>query len=59
MKLETLTLIAGLFFVCTMYVQAETVYTPDGTYTCTVYDLSLIHISEPRDLSTSRMPSSA
>ena len=38
MKLETLTLIAGLFFLCTMYVQAETVYTPDGTYTCTVYD---------------------
>lgn len=38
MKLETLTLIAGLFFICTMYVQAETVYTPDGTYTCTVYD---------------------
>ena len=27
--------------------------------TCDVMDLSLIHISEPRDLSTSRMPSSA
>jgi len=25
----------------------------------TVYNLSLIHISSPRDLSTSRMPSSA
>ena len=30
-----------------------------GKAFCAGYDLSLIHISEPRDLSTSRMPSSA
>ena len=38
---------------------AEEVVVEDTSTTSTTTTLSLIHISDPRDLSTSRMPSSA
>ena len=38
---------------------AEVAAKSDGCYSCHVRTLSLIHISEPRDPKTSRMPSSA